>query len=499
MAEGCSIAAQPCKNYSRLKLNRSKSLSDLTSISDHLTHKNFSRSKCVTGKQFETKLDQASSSCTPKPRNNVESSGLKGNVEAPILLNGKKIESLSKEKLKEELSKRCLSKSGNKDVLIDRLRESLRNSRHNPSPPVKPDHQTQPVCVDLDGTLSDTGCPAENNESEVSSKHILNIIQELKLEIDGIKRRIPPSNYENVNNDLLNKLQRDNDHLRNSLESLSSRLQKVTEERDSLILTVKMLSRDLYNNSNQVCPPSNSSSLSNSQSEVPVANPSGNNNKGRSQTNLEAPVVSFPSTEASRFGQIQPRKNRNKSKKQPAKDAPINLNQTSSPPVPATSVIIGDSMVKNVHGWSLGKDVGRRVVVKSFSGATTSDMSHYLKPTLTKKPDQIVLHVGTNDIGKLLPHQIADSIVDLAREIENSSDAQVMVSELITRSDESSSADVAEVNKRLLKFCNQNHWPIIRHNNIHQSHLNKRGLHLNERGNEILRDNFVRTLRNCAQ
>ena len=135
--------------------------------------------------------------------------------------------------------------------------------------------------------------------------------------------------------------------------------------------------------------------------------------------------------------------------------------------------------------------VGPRVVVKSFAGATTSDMSHYLKPNLGEKPDQIVLHVGTNDIGKLTTHQIADSIVNLAREIENNSDAQVMVSELITRSDESSSCDVAEVNKRLLKFCKQQDWTLIRHNNIRQSDLNKGGLHLNERGTSRMFNNFV--------
>ena len=129
-----------------------------------------------------------------------------------------------------------------------------------------------------------------------------------------------------------------------------------------------------------------------------------------------------------------------------------------------------------------GKEFGHRVVVKSFAGATTSDMSHYLKPTLGKKPDQIVLHVGTNDIGKLAPHKITDSIVNLAREVENNSYAQVMVYELITRSDESSSADVVDVNKRLLKFCKQQDWTLIRHNNIRQTDLNKGGLHLNERG-----------------
>ena len=70
-----------------------------------------------------------------------------------------------------------------------------------------------------------------------------------------------------------------------------------------------------------------------------------------------------------------------------------------------------------MSGWQLGKEVGHRVVVKSFAGATTSDMSHYVKPTLDKKPDQIILHAGTNDIGKLSPSEIANNIVDLAREI----------------------------------------------------------------------------------
>ena len=84
------------------------------------------------------------------------------------------------------------------------------------------------------------------------------------------------------------------------------------EERDSLILTVKMLSRDLYNNSNQACPPSNLSPA-NSPCEVPDANPSGNNNNGRSEVNHAAPVASL--IEARRSGQFKPRKNRNKSKK----------------------------------------------------------------------------------------------------------------------------------------------------------------------------------------
>lgn len=68
-----------------------------------------------------------------------------------------------------------------------------------------------------------------------------------------------------------------------------------------------------------------------------------------------------------------------------------------------------------------------------------------------------------------------------------------MVSELITISEaDSSSGYVAEVNKRLLKFFKQQDWTLIHHNNIHQSDLNKGGLHLNERGtSKMFNMNFV--------
>ena len=135
-----------------------------------------------------------------------------------------------------------------------------------------------------------------------------------------------------------------------------------------------------------------------------------------------------------------------------------------------------------------------RVVVKSFAGATTSDMSHYVKPTLNKKPDQVILRAGTNDIGKLSPSEIANNIVNLAREIESSMDAQVMISELVTRSDLSA---VDAVNKRLRKFCNQRQWHFIRHDDIHSTDLNRGGLHLGETGIAKMYNNFANKLDEC--
>jgi len=151
-------------------------------------------------------------------------------------------------------------------------------------------------------------------------------------------------------------------------------------------------------------------------------------------------------------------------------------------------------MVKNIHGWKLGKRVGHRVVVKSFSGATCGDMEHYLKPTIDKDPAKVTLHIGTNDLKARDPNTVADHIVDLARKIENQSNAQVILSEVVSRSDDVPSESVKVVNKKLRKFCTQNGWRLAQHSNISNNGLNKNGLHLNARGNNIMFNNFVNCL-----
>ena len=161
-----------------------------------------------------------------------------------------------------------------------------------------------------------------------------------------------------------------------------------------------------------------------------------------------------------------------------------------------TTLLIGDSMVKDIHGKKLAKAVGHRVVVKSFSGATTKAMTDYLKPNLELLPDEVVLHVGTNDLkaknGKT-SKEIAEAIVDLAKQIQGSSEAQVIVSGLVSRKDKLNDK-VSEVNKHLKKFCHQNDWRFIEHNNINEKGLNRGGLHLNFAGNKRMFQNFYHGL-----
>ena len=82
-------------------------------------------------------------------------------------------------------------------------------------------------------------------------------------------------------------------------------------------------------------------------------------------------------------------------------------------------------MISRIPGKDLGKAVGHRVIVKPFSGATTMAMNHYLKPNLEPSPNEVILHIGTNDLKTREPKAVAESIVDLARQIEGTCDTIV--------------------------------------------------------------------------
>ena len=55
--------------------------------------------------------------------------------------------------------------------------------------------------------------------------------------------------------------------------------------------------------------------------------------------------------------------------------------------------------------------------VRSFPGATTIDMTDFVKPIIRKKPESVILHVGTNDLKSNSEAQIVDNIIDLANNI----------------------------------------------------------------------------------
>ena len=105
-------------------------------------------------------------------------------------------------------------------------------------------------------------------------------------------------------------------------------------------------------------------------------------------------------------------------------------------------MIIGDSIIKNINGWELKENIGKNgiVHVKKFNGATIRDMHSYSILIIEKKPNVIILHVGTNNLPsrsgdeEKSEAQIAAKIIKLVNEIKESN-IEVIISSLVERGD----------------------------------------------------------------
>ena len=314
-------------------------------------------------------------------------------------LNGRSINSLKVEDLRDELEKRKLSKSGRKTELVKRLKESILTGFGEIQIPRQNVNQPSPrpsAVINLDDTSSS---PEQQSHTCDGYKSLKDLYDRLENEVNKLKdsygslltdSREIQSTCKSCQNQ--QRVQEENRALREQLQLMKGNLDKTKEERASLQMVVSLLSKELYN-----FRPNSKEAFEESPSVDPkVSDTKVSDTKADTKQNNGSSKSLSSKTTKNRQRKSSEKKPPNKSSRNSSNT--LNHNQEGSSP---TTVIIGDSIIRNIQGWQLGKEVGHRVVVKSFAGATTSDMSHYVKPTLDKKPNQIILHAGTNDIGKL--------------------------------------------------------------------------------------------------
>jgi hypothetical protein len=171
---------------------------------------------------------------------------------------------------------------------------------------------------------------------------------------------------------------------------------------------------------------------------------------------------------------------------------PVVTRRTSMTKTRSRVAVLGDSMIKHINPRQLQNGVKPKIAVKTFPGATIADMSHYAKPTLSTAPDEIILHIGTNDLKAKTPEAVINAAANLGESITQlHKDTKLTFSEIITRvDDESLTRKVTLYNSLLAKLCLERNWQLISHNNIDKSHLNSYGLHLNKNGTSILAKNI---------
>ena len=163
-----------------------------------------------------------------------------------------------------------------------------------------------------------------------------------------------------------------------------------------------------------------------------------------------------------------------------------------------SNFILRDSTIKYVDTRRM-KSKGKNVFRKCFPGSSTEDMKHYMVPSLAKYPDQVVIHIGTNDLNHD-PRSVANNIIELANEAEGPAKRRkLFVSNIICRRGQSTlNNKVRQVKNLSSSSCHQYSWSFIDNSNILENHLNNDGIHLNRKGTALLAKKIFFAIRNVS-
>ena len=138
-----------------------------------------------------------------------------------------------------------------------------------------------------------------------------------------------------------------------------------------------------------------------------------------------------------------------------------------------------------------------KVFIKSFSGANTDAMEHYVKPTMKYENDLLILHFGTNDLrSEKSADDIANGIINIGKSMKTENN-EIMISSIIPRADnENLDKKGSEVNNILINLCSLYSFNFINNETISKAtHLNSSGLHLNKKGTFALANNILDAIR----
>ena len=365
--------------------------------------------------------------------------------------------------LRKKLSELGLPTSGNKTELANRLNDF---SQHIAIAQISTgddlslanmgDDEFVAESIDEGGFRSNTPFSVHQNpvieESPICLGEFIKEFRQFKQEMMGLKSKVDimaaeGNGIDNSSGNDQADLIVENFRLRETNDELRSEIRKLEQERKSLLLALRLVSESV---SKETPMPGLSSNQSSAQPQE---------NANSLHANLENASVNAINTNI--YGD---------SRQDKCTDSDQRNSQEYHINKPLT-VIVGDSMVKNVRGWHLSNPKNK-AIVKSSSGATTEDMEDYLKPILRKEPKNLILHVGTNDLKAMEPAHLSNSIESLAINIEeNSPNTSMSISALLPRKHPQLSKNISLINNSLKSICCQHSWNFIQQRNIKKNHL----------------------------
>ena len=159
-------------------------------------------------------------------------------------------------------------------------------------------------------------------------------------------------------------------------------------------------------------------------------------------------------------------------------------------------MVIGDSIVKYLRSDELSSN-DKSISIMKHLGCSSEDMVDYVKPVAMKKPEILIIHVGTNDLTNgVSTMKKVRKFVEIIRELDNAENIQIGFSSIIQRTDKCLSNEMKETNIKLKNYCLGKGFIFVDNDNINESCLNDSKLHLNKKGIQRLAKNILSSLDN---
>ena len=157
--------------------------------------------------------------------------------------------------------------------------------------------------------------------------------------------------------------------------------------------------------------------------------------------------------------------------------------------VPLSIEIVGDSMLNNINSRGISKT--HKINVLNVSGLKSDDIRDHLNPSIRRKPDAIICHVGTNDIAENI--DTAKNLQEVINKIKKkSAHTRIGISSIFTRTDIPNIGEkVQALNAKLKTLCDDNLVSYIENANIDEMCLGKRKLHPNKKGKAFFAKNLI--------
>ena len=159
-------------------------------------------------------------------------------------------------------------------------------------------------------------------------------------------------------------------------------------------------------------------------------------------------------------------------------------------------IVFGDSIPRGIKMNEFNRHVQRGFAkMKSFPGATSKEMLHYIEPTLKEGSfDTAIIHVGINDILKDKSenemNELYQNLKKIGVKCHSYGVKEVHISGIVINNKMAESY-VNFVNGKISDLCQENSFYFIDNSNISKFCLFKDGLHLLEEGKCFLANNFI--------